>query len=98
MDLSKRLGNTEIVPIRYDTTYRQDKDIKRIGIITSVIDFGLPICVKEFIEKMPSAVNAPYFFAIVTNGGMPFATEMQIENEWRKNGYQLSSTFSSNSS
>jgi ferredoxin len=89
-DLAERLGSTELVPIRHDTLFRADPDAERIGIVTSVIDCGLPTLVKRFVRRMPRGRGGLYVFSVVTNGGLPGATVRQLETLLKKRTYALS--------
>ena len=92
-DLTERLGSTILIPIRYDTLFRADTDTERIGIVTSVIDVGLPTLVKRFIRRMPRGREGLYVFSVVTNGGLPGATIRQVETLLKRRNYSLSAGY-----
>ncbi len=91
--LSQRLGNTSIVPIRKDTNINQYNDYNCYGIITPVIDFGIPDFVLKSIDRINIQNPNAYVFTIVTNGGMPCAAVTQIIKRLYKNGIVLSASF-----
>lgn len=92
-DLAERLGSAVLIPIRHDTLFRADQDTERIGIVTSVIDCGLPTLVKRFVRRMPRGRGGLYVFAVVTNGGLPGATVRQMESLLKKRNYSLSAGY-----
>jgi Ferredoxin len=91
--LSKKLGNTAIVPIRRDTDINQFRDYSRLGIIAPVIDFGIADSVLKFIDRLKALDSGKYVFSILTNGGNPCASLLQIEKRLKKNHLKLSAGF-----
>ncbi len=91
--LARKLGNTAVVPIRHDTDPGQYPGYAQIGIITPVIDFTIPKTVLSWIDRLKPQTPNAYWFAIVTNGGMPCAALTQVEKRLRKNRLELSAGF-----
>lgn len=92
-DLSGRLDNAEIRFMGREANYTVDKTVDCIGIITLVIDFGIPAFVKKFVKKFKVEGNQPYVFSIITCGGMPCASLSQLKRCLIGNGIKLSAGF-----
>ena len=60
------------------------------GFVIPVIDFGLPAFVGRFIGKLRKDGAPPYLYAVITCGGMPCASMLQLEKLLKKNGLKLS--------
>ncbi len=93
MVLSSRLGDTSIVPIRRNTDISQYNDYDRFGIITPVIDLGIPDFVLKSISQIKIRNSNAYVFAVVTNGGMPCAALTQLDKRLHKSHIILSAGF-----
>jgi NAD-dependent dihydropyrimidine dehydrogenase PreA subunit len=91
--LSQRLGNTAIVPIRKNTDISRYNNYDRFGIITPVIDFGIPDFALKAIGRLKIRNPNAYVFSVVTHGGMPCAALSQIEKRLQKNQIKLSAGF-----
>jgi MinD superfamily P-loop ATPase containing an inserted ferredoxin domain len=83
-DLSEQIEDSKIVRIsKKNMSISKDTQSEKIGFIFPVYNFGIPVMVKEFIEKLQMNQNA-YVFAIATYGGMvgaPFSEIRKILNE-----------------
>lgn len=77
-DLCERLGDAEIRFMGKQDIDRVDKDADCIGIVTPVIDFGIPAYVKKFIKAL-KLESRPYVFSVVTYGGMPCGSALQLQ-------------------
>ena len=93
LELSKRLGNSEPIPIRYEIRHDNTEDVDSIGIFTPVIDLGIPAYVLKFIDKLQVKNKNTYVYAVVTNGGMPGAATEQIRKHLKKKGLNLAAEF-----
>jgi ferredoxin len=91
-ELAKRLGDTETRFMRMEEG-TIGTSVERIGIITPVIDFGIPSYVKRFIKSMNCSGTKPYVFAIVTCGGMPCASSLQLKKCLKRQGFEPDSDF-----
>ncbi len=60
-----------------------------IGIVTPVIDFGLPLSVRRFLKRLPEAAGPRYWFAAVTTGGMPAGSINQLKRLLARKGHSL---------
>jgi ferredoxin len=77
--IATALGETELVPIASlkGTPRRIVPAADRVGIVCPVYDAGLPIIVKEFVEKLDIGA-VPYTFGIVTMGGTGISALHQL--------------------
>jgi ferredoxin len=60
-----------------------------LGLVFPVIDFGLPILVRNFIRKLRFAGEKPFVYAVVTCGGMPGASMQALARLLWKRGLKL---------
>ena len=87
--IAAALKDCELVPIALlaGTAERIVPAADRVGIICPVYDAGLPVIVKEFVERLDIGA-VPYTFGIVTMGGMGVSALHQLntvlENGCRK--------------
>lgn len=93
LDLSRRLEDTIVIPIRDGVRTDHAEDAETIGIITPVIDFGVPAYVLRFIDRLQAANKDVYIYAVITNGGMPCAAAEQLRKRLKRNGLALSAEF-----
>lgn len=64
-----------------------------VGFVFPVIDFGVPVSVRQYLSAYP-AENAPrYVFAVALNMGMPCATLTQFEKILHRRGMKLNAGF-----
>jgi ferredoxin len=61
-----------------------------LGFVLPVIEFGLPILVRNFIGRLRPGAEKPYVFAIITCGGMPAASLQALARLLKKRGLELS--------
>jgi ferredoxin/flavodoxin len=88
--LAERLEDA--VPLPMSGGVKQG-DFESIGIVTSVVDLGIPSFVRRFIKKLKPVSPAPYVFAVITCGGMPGASMAQVKKLLGTKGFRLSSGF-----
>lgn len=92
-DLEKELGTAETIPIaKLINSASICVSAPRIGIICPVYMWGLPLIVREFIEKSDFE-NSQYVFGIVTYGGLPAASLVQFNKLLKQKGRRLSAGF-----
>jgi ferredoxin len=91
-DIASQLGDTALVPVQKAITETLDLSAERIGLVFPVYMWGMPSIVAEFAEKM-RAGNDKYVFAVVTYGGMPGATLLNLSRALEKQGTKLSAGF-----
>ncbi|HWQ77233.1 MAG TPA: EFR1 family ferrodoxin [Anaerovoracaceae bacterium] len=94
-DLSKKLGDSDAIYMKRtndtnDTTANGSVDC--IGIVSPVIDFGLPGYVKRYIKALKVG-GRPYVFSVVTCGGMPCASMLQMKKLIKEKGLKLDAGF-----
>lgn len=87
-DLAAELGESEIIPIPKAIDSEIDFSRGRIGIIYPVYVGGMPLMVKNFLEKIK---HAEYVFAIATYAGMPGPSLKIAAKILKKQGVKLSS-------
>jgi ferredoxin len=64
-----------------------------VGFVFPVINFGVPVSVRQYLSAYP-AENVPrYVFAVALNMGMPCATLTQFEKILHRRGMQLNAGF-----
>jgi ferredoxin len=93
LDLAQRIEDCRLVAIRHDMDAKDMTPRGRIGIITPVIDVGVPAYVLEFIGRLRVADRGAYIFAAVTNGGLPCAALNQIRRRLKRRGLALQAGF-----
>ena len=92
-DISTRLGNTTLIKICKDTILPSEGTMfKKIGIIFPVYYYGLPVMVKEFVEKLVLNPNS-YVYTVATCGGSVGIAVKQLQNILDNKGILLSSAF-----
>ncbi len=91
-DLAIELGDAEIVSIAKTMNKEIDSLAERIGIVYPVYMFGMPLIVKEFINKLRPGKER-YIFAIATYGGTAGDALGQTARQLRSQGLKLSSGF-----
>lgn len=88
--LAERMDNTSICSM---SKAKENKVAERIGIITPVIDLGIPSYVRRFIKTLQRSTHRPYVFAVITCGGMPAASMSQLKRCLSLQGMDLSAGF-----
>lgn len=83
--LAGALGETELVSIASlaDTPGAVTPDADRVGIVCPVYDFGVPLMVASFAERLDLS-RANYTFAVVTMGGMGVSALHQLDRILRE--------------
>jgi ferredoxin len=86
--LAERLEGAQIMPMA------AEKGIIKvngglIGLVLPVIDFGLPLLVRKFINRLACTGDKPHVFAVITCGGMPGASMAELKKLLRKRGLEL---------
>ncbi|HYE82050.1 MAG TPA: EFR1 family ferrodoxin [Clostridia bacterium] len=91
--IAGKLGDTKLVPVYKALNGDIDLSAERIGFAFPVIDLGMPAIVSKLIRKLTIDDKNKYFFAVVTTGGMPAGTMLQVRNRLKSKGYKLSAGF-----
>lgn len=60
-----------------------------LGLVLPVIDVGIPGIVHRFIKKLRVEGEAPYVYAVITCGGLPAASMLQLKHLLMKQGLLL---------
>lgn len=92
-DLAEALGNARLIPIAKAVKDDSLQEYESIGIVYPVYMFGLPLIVKDFLEKVNIDPKA-YVFSVATLGGMTGTCHTMIERVLKKRGLKLCSGFS----
>ncbi|MCU0666691.1 MAG: EFR1 family ferrodoxin [Candidatus Omnitrophica bacterium] len=90
--LAKELGDTQLCPI---ATFREDivsVSSSCIGIVFPVYMFGLPLLVRDFIDRL-EVTKGSYIFAVATYGGKAGNALGMCKNLFEKRNLELSSAF-----
>lgn len=92
-DIALKLENTKLIKINKDNMKLAELNLyKKVGIIFPVYYYGLPVMVKEFVEKLNLEKDS-YVYAVATCGGSVGAAIKQLKNVLDKNDATLSSAF-----
>ncbi len=92
-DLSEQLESSTIVQIsKKNLTSIKDTQSDKIGFIFPVYFYGIPVIVKNFIEKLHINKDT-YVFAVATYGRMAGISHKQIEKLLNKKDVNLSASF-----
>jgi flavodoxin/ferredoxin len=92
-DIALKLDDTKLIKINKDNmVLAKENKYKRVGIVFPVYYYGLPVMVKEFVEKL-NADKDSYVFAVATCGGSVGAALKQLKNIFDKKNDSLSSAF-----
>jgi ferredoxin len=84
--LSTELGDSEVISIADVRGREIDPSFDRLGIVFPVYGWGLPLIVRDFLEKIRTD---KYVFAVATCGGRAGDTIGQAEHILRNNGVEL---------
>lgn len=94
--LALRLNGSAPIPMtgshRVERSAFEPADI--VGFVFPVIDFGVPVSVRQFIASIPRDALSGYAFVVAVNGGMPCATLSQCRNLLRSRAVSLGAGFS----
>lgn len=91
-DIAAKLKDTEIIQICRNNVVNNYVVGNKIGIIFPVYDSGMPLLVKEFVEKLKIRKDA-YIFTIVTFGLAAGASIAQLEKLLTYKSLKLSAAF-----
>lgn len=92
-DLAVSLGDTQLIRISNETlgkSINPGTDI--IGIVFPVYFTGIPLLIRQFIEKLKSNKDT-YFFAVANYGNAPSVSLKQVDELIKSKGGTLSATF-----
>lgn len=90
-DIAEKLDGAELVPIARTGNSVQVTS-ESTGIVFPVYMFGLPLIVKDFIQKL-DLPEPTYVFGVATHGGCPGAALVQMDKLLKKKGSRLSAGF-----
>ncbi|OGS22048.1 MAG: hypothetical protein A2252_02485 [Elusimicrobia bacterium RIFOXYA2_FULL_39_19] len=90
-ELSNSFGSTKVIPISKAITGEIDLSADKIGLVFPVYIWGAPLIVCDFIAKLKQADK--YFFSVVTYGGSPGKTNIQIKKLLKLQGIELKAGF-----
>jgi ferredoxin len=91
-NLAERLDGAEIKPMAAEKGI-VTLPAGRVGLVLPVIDFGIPAFVRRFIGKLRVGGVPPYVFAVITCGGMPGASVLQLKKLLAGQGLKLSAAW-----
>jgi ferredoxin len=91
-EIAAGLGDAEMVPLREAVRKDAAVDADRIGFVFPVYMWGVPSIVVDFVKKIKN-LNGKYVFSVVTYGGSPGATNVQLKKLIRQSGGVLSAGF-----
>jgi len=79
-DLAKKLGDSELVPIAKEIHNKAvSPKTEAVGFVFPVYFWGLPVIVRQFIEKI-DLKNSDYLFGIITLGAMSGGALTQLKS------------------
>ncbi len=90
--LAENLGSTTCIPIKHDTMTKIPEGTERIGFMFPVYAWGMPLLVKNFMQRLDIAKQT-YLFSVVTCGSSIGATILQADRLLRQKGLFLSAGF-----
>ncbi|MFA7562671.1 MAG: EFR1 family ferrodoxin [Methanoculleus sp.] len=92
--ITASLGETRLIPIASlaDTPAPITPAAERVGIVCPVYDFGLPVMVAGFAERLDLS-QAKYAFAVVTMGGLGVSALHQLDGILSERGRGLDAAF-----
>ncbi|MFH1368508.1 MAG: EFR1 family ferrodoxin [Elusimicrobiota bacterium] len=91
-EISALIGNAELIPIPKVINEEADLSADRIGIVFPVYVWGMPLIVADFVKKMKAAKDK-YIFGVVTYGGFPAGTLVQLARLLKNKGMKLSAGY-----
>lgn len=91
-DIKERLEEVNLVRICEDTLVANEDLSERIGIIFPVYYYGLPIMLKDFVNKLTVSADT-YIFTIATCGGSVGVAIKQLEELLVGKGLKLKAGF-----
>jgi ferredoxin/flavodoxin len=91
-DIAAGLKDTELIQICKDNMGINNGESKKVGIVFPVYVSGMPLLVKEFIEKIQIQKDA-YVFTVVTYGAAAGVSIAQVEKLLTNKKLKLSAAF-----
>lgn len=92
-DVAYGLENTKLIKICTDNMYLAKENFyPKVGIVSPVYYYGLPLMVKEFVTNLKLDENS-YVYTVATCGGSVGASIKQLKSILGKKGVKLSSAF-----
>jgi ferredoxin/flavodoxin len=91
-DIAAQLKDTEIIQICKENMYNNKTTSSKIGIVFPVYVSGMPLLVKDFIEKL-KIPKETYVYTVVTFGASAGASIAQLEKQLKLKGIDLSAAF-----
>jgi ferredoxin len=92
-ELARETGETELKSIAQALKSNACKtEARRVGILFPVYIGGMPTIVRRFVEQLEVA-SGSYVFAMVTYGGMPLFSLLQLRNMLHRKGIKLQAGF-----
>jgi ferredoxin len=85
--LARRMGGTAVKPMAAGEAALPGG---RVGLVLPVVDIGIPAFVRRFIAGLRVSGSAPYVYAVITCGGMPGASMLQVKKLLCRRGLSLS--------
>jgi ferredoxin len=87
-ELAERIEGTRVLPMaKAEGAVAVRGGI--LGLVLPVIDFGLPLLVRDFVGRLRCGGEKPYVFAVLTCGGMPCAAMHALAKLLKKRGLTL---------
>jgi len=90
-EIAAGLSDTKLVPMSKTINSDIDLSADRIGLVFPVYMWGAPLIVCDFISKLKKSDK--YFFSVVTYGGSPGKTNVQVKKMLEKQGINLKASF-----
>jgi len=92
-DLARELEPSELIPIaRLMDSDSISLESEQVGLVFPVYMWGMPLIVKDFVEKL-SLPESAYVFGIATYGGMAGGTLLQLHKMLKRKGSKLAAGF-----
>jgi ferredoxin len=91
-DIAAQSKNTEIIQICKGNMNNNNTTSNKIGIVFPVYVSGMPLIVRDFIEKLEIPKDA-YVYTVVTFGASAGASITQLEKQLTRKGIKLSAAF-----
>ncbi|MBD3272236.1 MAG: 4Fe-4S ferredoxin [Elusimicrobia bacterium] len=91
--LAEHVGDAELIPMaRMVKTNQSSPSGDSVGFVFPVYCWGLPLLVRDCVEKLSVNPNT-YYFGMVTYGGSPGKTLCQLDAILQKKGAEISAGF-----
>jgi len=89
--IANALTGTIVVNIRQNNEFIIPDNLERVGFVLPVYHWSIPNIAKRYIENL-SLKSCPYYFGIITCGGIPVNAVNDLEEVLKKQGASLSYT------